>query len=263
MAEQAAPQPLYLFCCARAGALSDAVFEASDLLTHRCGGLMAVCEWTGMEQWSGAQAEQRMRDLQWLAPKAMRHQAVVAAAMRNSPVLPARMGTLFSSTAALERFLDIHRGTITAFLDEMQNKQEWSVKCFLDRARLSQWLAATMAAAPGDAPASGGARYLHERRIRAAAARELNSSAARILEPIAAELRRHAASCCQRAIMPAAAGEPQPILNLACLVTEENLTNFRGCAQRATDEHRDRGLALAVSGPWPPYSFCPTLEMPS
>ncbi len=51
-------------------------------------------------------------------------------------------------------------------------------------------------------------------------------------------------------------------MNLAFLVPRDNLAAFRACLERATDEHRAAGLELEMSGPWPPYSFCPDLEMP-
>ncbi|HEV3112483.1 MAG TPA: GvpL/GvpF family gas vesicle protein [Candidatus Binataceae bacterium] len=226
------------------------------------GGLMAVCGWAGMEEWSGPQAEARMQDLQWLTPKIMRHEAIVESVMRVSPVLPARLGALFSSLQALERFFAIHHAAIESFLDEVENKDEWAVKGVLDRARLSQWLASHMNGAQ-QACAPGGAGYLCQRQARAAAGREVNRWMTQTLEPILNQLRRCAAGSYQRGPgAPAAAGNPQPIFNLAFLVARENLAEFHHCVERATQEHRAHGLELGLSGPWPPYSFCPTLEMP-
>ncbi len=264
MCEQTADadHALYLYCFARAGAPAD--FAGDDrLFAYRFGELIAVCGWTAMREWSGASIEERMQELDWLAPRAIRHQAVIEAAMRVSPVLPARLGTLFSSPQALDRFFAIHHVAIATFLADVESKEEWAVKGVLDRARASEWLASTInSASQGGAP-GGGTDYLRQRRAHAAAARELNRWAAQIVEPMVAELRGHAARFCQRSPgAQAAAGQAQPIFNAAFLVAQENLAGFRRCVEGWAREHSEHGLELALSGPWPPYSFCPTLEMP-
>src|SRR5262249_1180760 len=134
----------------------------------------------------------------------------------------------------------------------------------LDRTRAGEWLAASrLASQPEISSAGSGARYLHERRARAAAAKEINHWVAQLMEPVVEELRRHASDWRQREVIAQApAGEPQPVLNLAFLVSRESVAEFRRCAERAALQHRECGLELALSGPWPPYSFCPALEMP-
>lgn len=258
----AANPVLYLFCFARGGA-SPKFGGADPVFAYPWGDLTAVCGWALMEEWSGSQAEARMQDLQWLTPKIMRHEAIIEAAMRVSPVLPARLGALFSSLQALERFFAMHHATIERFLDEAENKDEWAVKGILDRTRLSQWLASHMnGAQPASAPL-GGAGYLRQRYARVAAGREVNHWVTQTLEPILEQLRGCAAGSYQRGPgAQTAAGQPEPIFNLAFLVARENLPEFHHCVERATQKHRAHGLELGLSGPWPPYSFCPTLEMP-
>lgn len=254
---------IYLYCFARAAStpfikrLSEPVFE------YPWEGVSAVCGWTRLKDWSGDEAAVRMRDVRWLTPKAMRHQAVIEAAMRNSPVLPARMGAVFSSFDSLEHFFAVHHQSIAGFLDEMENKDEWAVKVVVDRARLGQWMGSRIRGAHwGGAPSAHQAGYLAQRQARAAIGREVNHWVTQTLEPILEQLGRCAAASCRRESMPAAGGQPHPIFNLAFLVARENLDEFRRCARRATWNHRADGLELALSGPWPPYSFCPTLQMP-
>jgi hypothetical protein len=250
---------LYLFCFARAGPLPD--FGGREVVVYPCGGLMAVCQWTGVNDWSGEQAEEWMHDLQWLAPRALRHQAVIESAMCVSPVLPAHLGTLFSSPEALELFVAAHRVTITDFLSEVENKQEWSFKALLDRVRAGAWLSSATETGPA---AGGGASYLLARRARLAVAKELNRWAAQTVESIVDQLRCYAAQSRQRSCgATSAAGQPEPVLNLALLVSREKLGALRQRLEQAVREHGPHGLELSMSGPWPPYSFCPALEMPS
>ena len=257
---------LYLYCLAAAQLASAAPVIAglSDLMLYRRGDLVAICGWTEVDQWSGPESDLNLQDLQWLGPRVMRHQAVIEAAMRAAAVLPARLGTLFSSPDALGRFLDVHQHTIAGFLRQTADHEEWAVKGLLDRTRAQGWLySRAVAAQPGGLAAASGARYLQERRMHAAAAQELNRWVAQTLESLLGELRPFAAGFHQRSVSsPAAPGAPQPIVNLAFLVARGGLAAFHHCVERANLEHRDHGLELGLTGPWPPYSFCPTLEMP-
>ena len=54
--------------------------------------LCAVLSEVRLEDFCGGAAELRMRDLAWVGPRALRHEAVVEEVMRHSPVLPARFG---------------------------------------------------------------------------------------------------------------------------------------------------------------------------
>jgi hypothetical protein len=56
------------------------------------------------------------------------------------------------------------------------------------------------------------------------------------------------------------AGAREMVLNWALLLPSAAVADFRGRIERANAEQNVGGLALEVSGPWPPYSFCPVLE---
>jgi hypothetical protein len=50
-----------------------------------------------------------------------------------SPVLPARLGTLFSSPERLTELMTRHYDKILGFLERVADHDEWSVKVFVDR----------------------------------------------------------------------------------------------------------------------------------
>lgn len=255
---------LYLFCFATTDLASAAsgIAGLSDLVLHRLGELVAVCGWTEVEQWSGPQGERNLEDLRWLGPRVMHHQAVIEAAMQASAVLPARLGTLFSSPEALGHFLTVHQHTIAHFLSQTRNQDEWAVKGLLDRAKAGDWLLSRLSAAQPECSEASGVRYLRQRRMRAAATKELNQWVAQTLESLIDRLRQHSTEFHQRSVSaPAEPGTPQIVVNLAFLVPRDALGEFRRCVERANLEHREHGLELVLSGPWPPYSFCPALEM--
>ena len=55
----------------------------------------------------------------------------------------------------------------------------------------------------------------------------------------------------------------EEVLNLAALMRRDRVDEFHHHVEIINRKYADEGLALALTGPWPPYSFCPHLESPS
>ncbi|MBI2985736.1 MAG: GvpL/GvpF family gas vesicle protein [Deltaproteobacteria bacterium] len=47
------------------------------------------------------------------------------------------------------------------------------------------------------------------------------------------------------------------VLNAAFLVPKRDVRSFLGCVKETEEKYRGHGLTLSVTGPWPPYNFCP------
>ena len=128
------PQGLYLYCLARLDRL-----PPSSLLGQGLDGrdslsiapfqdLAVVWSPVPVADFCGPEAEERLRDLTWIGPRAIRHQEVVAGLMRHSPVLPARFGTIFASLANLEKMLQRHHDSIDGFLTRITGQANWPSK---------------------------------------------------------------------------------------------------------------------------------------
>ena len=219
----------------------------------------AVTSQVRREEFCGPEAETRLRQLGWLAPRACRHQAVAEQAMRLSPILPARLGTLFSSRESLEHFIQEHRAEIRRALDRVAGKQEWAVKGLLDRKKAAAHLLLTMPGGGGEtlAGSSAGARYLREQRRLSHAAEALNAWLKQSCDDLVESLACLAVDICGRPLWPplAADQEREMVLNCALLVRPRSLPGLRARIGRANAKHAGPGLCFELSGPWPPYSF--------
>ena len=218
----------------------------------------AYCE-VDLDEFVGERAEAQLQDLNWLGPRVRRHEAVIEQIMHQAPVLPARFATLFSSLESLDQFVLEHREGIAGFFAELGGQQEWAVKGLLDRAGALERLSAP--AEEGPAGSLGG-RYLQERRIKAQAEREFNQRLRTFCQHVAAALGAHAGGFRERKVVaPAAeATAAEVVLNWAFLIPPEDLEDFRASLQRFNDDEAFPGMLLALSGPWPPYSFVPDLS---
>jgi hypothetical protein len=270
---------LYLFCFARSNLLGELAGAGVDgqhpLFVFRPNvgavrepplhGVCAVLSEVHLEDFCGEAAEVRLRDLAWVGPRALQHEAVVEEVMRHSPVLPVRFGTLFSSRERLGEFLDKHRAVISEFLERVADQEEWSVRGLLDRRQAGHALtAASLAAREAQLAAlPPGRRYFTEQRIRAGAEKELSLWLAETRRQLVSHLREQASDFCECPEVPREPPESgiEVVLNWAFLLPKSATPAFRARVDQINEKQATGGLVLELSGPWPPYRFVPPLSM--
>ncbi len=258
---------IYLYCLARSGAL--ATIDGSGVDGEHSMNLIpvkdivAVVSTVRVDDFLGPLAEARMRDLAWVGPRACRHEEVIERAMRSSPVVPARFAALFSSLESLATWLEAHHDAISRALDRFADHEEWAINGTLDRPKAqARLLALTLARQGGVRASSPGARYFEERRIQAGTDRELGAWLNEVSAGIARTLLAHAVEFRERRVVTGGAPDEEGtrILNWAFLVSQRSVDDFGAQIRRINTEHAEQGLVLDLSGPWPPYSFSPSLE---
>jgi len=258
---------IYLFCFARPHCRPDPDIAGMDdrqpVSQWAFKDIVAVLGMSSIEDFCGPEAEKRMKDLAWIGPRACRHEKVVEEVMRRSPAFPTRFGTIFSSFDALEKLLDVHYDEISRFLDKAAGKEEWAVKGLLNRAQAKRSFSTLMLSREEGrlASLSPGKRYLSEQRIRSSADRELNSWLKGVIKGIGDDLGRHSSEFCERKVLSLDSEAMDMVLNWAFWVAREDADDFRARVDRANEENDRQGLLLQLSGPWPPYSFLPSLDM--
>jgi transitional endoplasmic reticulum ATPase len=264
-------QALYLFHLTAAESAARAelavVDDSASIFAHCHAGLAAMLGVVAIDEFCGPEAERKLADLGWMGERAFRHQRVIEQGFQRGPVLPARLGTLFSTLGAVERFIETNRQAITGFLDAVRGQEEWGIKARLERPAARRWLSAqvTAAAAPDEAALSPGLHYLQKRRAHAAADKDMERWLADNCEAVARSLDDHATARRQRPIFQSAdpADQRELVLNLAALVPHERRGGLIAHFESINAERAQQGLSFVLSGPWPPYSFCPPLAMPS
>lgn len=262
-------EAIYLYCLARADLLPAAEGTGVDarysLSLQRLRNIVAVVSKVSLEEFCGTNAAVKMKDISWVGPQIHRHEKVVEQVMSHSPVLPARFGTIFSSFVGLEQLLEKHYDEVLQFLDQVMDREEVAVKGFLDRTKAKKELLARELSRQKKnlTLLSPGKRYFEEQRIQSNVDKELNIWLKGICNDIAHDLNHYASNFSERTILSrdATGMDMDMILNWSFLVPSEIMAAFRHRVQKANKEHeRHHGLLFTLSGPWPPYSFCPTLK---
>lgn len=251
---------LYVFCFIRATGAGTAVGPGlageAPLRAQVHGQVAAICCEVPLEEWTGEQGEAHLKDLSWLGPRALRHEQVVEQMMRASPVLPLRFGCLFSSAERLWELLRREHERIAGFLEKAAHEEEWSLQGTLDLKACEE---AMFAADPRVArlPASSGARYLMEQKLRKDAASSARAWARQTEAMILQALEGLVMA--RRELRPG-----EGIFHWALLVPKGAEAQLAKRLEPLAEPLLSHGLHLSARGPWPIYNFAPRLgEAPS
>ncbi|MFO8013181.1 MAG: GvpL/GvpF family gas vesicle protein [Phycisphaerae bacterium] len=265
----AGPSGVYVYCFTRSRRLGPIASEGfdgrHDVAVMTPSSLAAVYSPVDPGDFEGAEAEQRVTDPDWVLPRACRHERVIEDVMRSGPVLPVRFGTVFRSEERLADVMRAREDALLSALDSLDGRQEWAVKGFADAETVRQWLLtadADLARTRNRLPESPGARYFAEKRLDG----QVDAALGRWRRAIAGEARRHLEPHVQEIRpLPVLGSEvsgrrDDMVFNLACLVASNSEAAFRAAAGALEADGEAQGLAVQVSGPLPPYTFCPPLE---
>jgi hypothetical protein len=214
----------------------------------------AVVDVVSRRAWAGKSGEENLQSLAWVAPRATLHEEIVEVVMQTGSAYPARFATLFSSVRRLTEVVDREEETLLSFFEQVRDSDEWSVKLLLDRE------AATSHLAGGDDEPETGTAYLQQQKRRRDARDEVEAWLDEEAGMIADALLPHS----RDAVMLPARDRPddprEVSAHLAFLVPDAHAETFFD-ALRASNQRLDgSGLQVECKGPWPPYSFRPSIS---
>jgi hypothetical protein len=202
----------------------------------------------GAEQW-----ERHGEDPAWLGVVAREHHDVLQWLIGQGDVLPLRLPSMYGDVDSLRRTVTGREAELHRALERLHGCIEIAVKAYG---------AAVEEPAPARRPASGRDYLL--RRSAASRARDdardrRHASVGEIYERLGAA---SVAAVSNRPQDRALTRRPEPmLLNAAYLVPRDGAAGFMEVVDELTGRHRDEGIVLEASGPWPPYNFAVASEM--
>ncbi|HVE82624.1 MAG TPA: GvpL/GvpF family gas vesicle protein [Myxococcales bacterium] len=216
--------------------------------------LAAVVEEVPAGEFSSEALEQKLSSIDFVAPLARRHAAVLDDLMRHGPVVPAHLCTRFSSAGALASRLEEDAPRLHGALQRLAGRQEWGLKVLCDHQALRSAAAssdpqardleaAAAAATPGQAFVL---RKRRDGRVAEVAAGRIDQ----VVEEVLGALAPAAASARELPSITSA------VLNAALLVDVDRRDWLHGAVQHLAARLGPEGFGLELTGPWPAYSFC-------
>jgi len=206
----------------------------------------------------GEAAEERLADLAWVAPRAVRHEEILRSAMRCGPILPLPFGTVFSSVLTMHRAIAPHSDASSSYLDRVEGCVEMGIRIALDREAAKRASREELESAL-PAALTPGARYLAMRRAGDQSAKLLDSIIARRCAAVIGEIEPFTRGVVARRAS-ADRGDALETAGLyAALVDDTSVEAFCERVESLSGEYVAAGLMVQATGPWAPYSFCPSL----
>ena len=249
---------IYVYAITRQPVTPDC--EAVDQTRHfgaaTAGDLSAVYTPVAAEEFSQEVIDRRAGDLEWLGAIGYRHQDVIANLMKATAVIPLRAFTLFSSDEALRAYLTENAATLRNVLDRLDGKQEWTLKVEFEPERWSQSLTKRVDSLRDleqqIQAASAGKAFLLRKKLddekkRASHAAE-QSVVTEIEKAVLDKLR------CETVAETRERREGAfPQINVLLNRDEEAL--LQELHTDLMNRYEAEGVSLALTGPWPPYTF--------
>jgi len=255
---------LYLYAVAPVSAASagEAIAGLDDrpVRALREGDLVAFAGAVPASEFDEAPLNAHLADLEWLAPRAERHQRVNAQLFeRADALLPLSFGTVFRSEDSIRRMLRERRDDLVARLAAVRGCSEWVVTVRRDTARAEAALEAhdaSLAQLRRDLTASQpGRRYLLERQAGEIRRRALRSADAAAAAEITSAVERTARRIYREPIVAGTVESGQAVARLSALVECARESPFCDAVDAAGMQWLERGYAVERTGPWPAYRF--------
>ncbi len=233
------------------------------VFTLRYGDVNAAVSLVPLEEFGASPLEQRMADLKWIAPRVLVHERIIEEIMAAHPVMPMRFCTIFISRDRIDGLLQTHHEKILYFFSEIADKEEWGVKGYINGGQVEDALKRlspkVQAVETKLQEASPGKAYLLGKKRDLAIKDGLTGMVLQIAEEVFQRLLAHAIKGVRTKALQVEDGEEkrEMILNAAFLVRKSDLRIFHERVKETEEKYRARGFNLNLTGPWPPYNFCP------
>jgi hypothetical protein len=219
--------------------------------------LAAIVSSVPLEEFGEEQLRENLNEVPWLEEKARAHETVLEALIESTTVVPTRLCTIFSGEKQVREMMADEGPALVEALERLEGKAEWGVKVFAEPGALER--AAVERAQEGSErePLSPGAAYM-DRRRRETRARE---NAEEIADGWGQSIHQRLEACAAEALLnplqrrELSGHDGDMLLNGVYLIEDEVAERFRELVSELGEDHRSRGVAVELTGPWPAYNF--------
>jgi Gas vesicle synthesis protein GvpL/GvpF len=208
------------------------------------------------EEFTQEVIDRRAGDLEWLGAIGYRHQDVISTLMKSTAVVPLRAFTLFSSEEALRAYLYDNADALRKVLARLDGKQEWTLQVEFEPQKWSESLVMRVPSLRDlhsqIESATAGKAFLLRKKLDD----ERKRASAEAEKDVLAEIER-AVLDTLRCETVAETRERRdgafPQINV--LIDRDEEAQLQGLHAELISRYEAEGVTLALTGPWPPYTF--------
>ena len=251
----------YVFCLVRGARrpvvrdIPDGMPGGSDLRAIEVGDqLWAIVETVREADYSEGALVRGLQNLDWVGERAVAHERVIERFLSAPAVLPMQLFTMFTSDERVAEHVRADRRRIARILKRIDRKVEWGLRLTWNEKAARDKIDRKRPREPE------GAAYLARKRdildLNRAQLAEARVEAGRLYKAIS----REATEALRRTSLERAAPGSRLLLDAAFLVPAAQAAAFRASLRKHSRPLHGYGVAVLLTGPWPPYNF---IEPPS
>ena len=251
---------LYVYAIARAGHALPERVEAVDGSDHvdvvRADSLAAFYSSVDAADFSQPVIDARSKDVEWLGRIGYRHQTVMTSLMRGGTVIPLRAFTLFANESSLRNHILKESKKFSTILDRLEGKQEWTLRIEFDPERWSEALVRRVdslsAIAVEMQRSPEGKAYLLRKKLEEEKKRASREAEQQVVGEVEGAVMEKLA-CDTVAESRLQRGGAFPQINV--LLNRDEESRLQELRDDLSRRYEADGVTLAITGPWPPYTF--------
>jgi hypothetical protein len=256
---------LYVYAIARAGhPLPERVeaIDGSDVIDAvSASALAAFVTPVDDVDFSQRVIDARAKDVEWLGAIGYRHQNVMHALLHGGTIIPLRAFTLFASDESLRRHLENEGGRFNKLLDRLDGKQEWTLRVEFDPQLWSEALVRRVeslrALSDEIASAASGKAFLLRKKLDDEKKRASKEAEQQVMAEIErAVMEKLACDTVAETRQQRSGAFPQ----LNVLLDRDEEARLEELRRELDARYAAEGVTLALTGPWPPYTFAVTAD---
>src|SRR3954471_20724286 len=254
------PNILYVYAIARGGHPLPTPVEAidgSDIIdVVTAGELSAFVTPVDDVDFSQGVIDARAKDVEWLGAIGYRHQSVMNALMHGGTIIPLRAFTLFASDESLRRHLENEGARFNNLLDRLDGKQEWTLRVEFDPQLWSEALVRRIdslrALSDEIATASAGKAFLLRKKLDDEKKRASREAEQQVMAEVERDvLEKLACDTVAETRQQRSGAFPQ----INVLIERDEEARLEELRDELARRYAAEGVTLALTGPWPPYTF--------
>lgn len=219
-------------------------------------GLWLIVSTVPASEYGEAAVERGLQDMDWVGRLALAHEAVIERFLTARAVLPMQLFTMFTSDERAVENVSANRARIVKILARVEQQVEWGVRLTWDEQGARDAVERKHASPPARGHRSpSGTDYLSRKRDLLDVNRTQLTAARAEAGRLYRALSRKATDAVRRTATEKAAPGSRLLLDAAFLVPATDTASFRAALKQSGRALVRSGLAVSLTGPWPPYNF--------
>ena len=240
---------------------AEAIDRSDHFVTVSAAGVSAIATPVAASEFSQESIDSHAANLDWLGAIGYRHQGVVADLMRETSIVPLRAFSLFSSEDSLRDYLKKNATQFKRMLERLDGKQEWTLRIEFEPERWSESLTKRVdslrALASEIDSAAAGKAFLLRKKLEEAKKNASKEAEQQVVSEIErAVLDKLRCETIAESRQQRSGGFPQ----INVLLNRDEESRLQEVQSALMNRYESEGVTVAVTGPWPPYSFVGALH---